>query len=66
MSTYPSFDYNRARAFPLATALLMARHRADVRSNGESPNSPLTQAIVNARARVRRYYEKNFRIVKTH
>ena len=48
MSTYPGFTFHTARVFPLATAFLMARHRADLRSDGTSPHNPLLHAIMKA------------------
>jgi len=55
MATYPGFTFSAARAFPLATALLMARHRADVRAGGDSADNPLVRAMINAREAVRKF-----------
>ena len=63
MSTYPGFTFKAAREFPLATAFLMARHRADCRADGESPDNPLVASLVHARARVRRWAAEHLHIV---
>lgn len=64
MNTYPAFDFTRARLFPLATALLLSRHRRDLRSEVSSPDNPVVAAMVRARARTRAFYEAHFEIVK--
>lgn len=63
MSTYPGFTFKTAREFPLATAFLMARHRADCRADGESPDNPLIAALTKARARARRWAQKHLLII---
>ena len=45
LHTYPSFTWPTAMRFPVATALLMSRHRQDVDSGGMSPQNPMIRAM---------------------
>lgn len=54
-----------AAMFPLATARVLAMHRASVRGGDVGPEHPVMQAMIAARRRVRAFYERYYTILKS-
>lgn len=62
MHTYPHICYAKALRFPLATAMLLGRHRKDVEAGGTGPDNPIVRAMTAAANRVRAHYEAHYTI----